>query len=145
MEKAITTVDKTVSLEFQTLETQVDDSLRQDNLLATLSGFFGGLALLLAMIGLYGVLAYTVTQRRKEIGIRIALGAQKHSIVRLVMRDVAILLAIGISAGIAISYWATRLLQEWLFGLTARDAATIMLSVVRAGGRYAPRGRIFCR
>ena len=107
VEKAITNVDKTVSLEFQTLETQMDDSLRQDNLLATLSGFFGGLALLLAMIGLYGVLAYTVTQRRKEFGIRIALGAQKHSIVGLVMRDVAILLAIGISCGIAISYWAT--------------------------------------
>ncbi len=129
-EKAITNVDKTVSLEFQTLETQVDDSLRQDNLLATLSGFFGGLSLLLAMIGLYGVLAYTVTQRRKEIGIRIALGAQKHSIVGLVMRDVAILLAIGISAGIAISYWATKLLQGWLFGLTSRDAETIILSVV---------------
>ncbi len=145
-EKAITTVDKTVSLEFQTLETQVDDSLRQDNLLATLSGFFGGLALLLAMIGLYGVLAYTVTQRRKEIGIRIALGAQKHSIVALVMREVAILLAVGISAGIAISYWATRLLQDWLFGLTARDAETIILSaaalvIVALVAAYLPARR----
>ena len=127
-EKAITSVNKTVSLEFQTLETQVDDSLRQDHLLATLSGFFGGLALLLAMIGLYGVLAYTVTQRRKEFGIRIALGAQKTSIVRLIMHDGAILLTIGISAGLVISYWATRLMEKMLFGLKARDVETMILS-----------------
>jgi putative ABC transport system permease protein len=145
-EKAIASVDKTVSLEFQTLEAQVDDSLRQDHLLATLSGFFGGLALLVAMIGLYGVLAYTVTQRRKEIGIRIALGAQKHSIVGLVIRDVCVLLAIGISGGIAIAYWATRLMEEWLFGLTARDVGTMivsasMLVVVALVAAYLPARR----
>jgi predicted permease len=127
-EKALTGVNKTVSLEFQTLETQVDDSLRQDHLLATLSGFFGGLALLLAMIGLYGVLSYTVTQRRKEIGIRIALGAQKTSIVGLIMREVGILLAVGLAGGLAISYWATRFMQAMLFGLNARDAETMILS-----------------
>src|ERR1700735_2964803 len=82
-----------ISLSFRTLEEQVNDSLRQDQLLATLSGFFGGLAMLLAMIGLYGVLAYMVTQRRKEIGIRMALGAGKSSILGLIMRDVSILLA----------------------------------------------------
>ena len=145
-EKAITSVDKTASLEFQTLETQVDDSLRQDHLLATLSGFFGGLALLLAMIGLYGVLAYTVTQRRKEIGIRIALGAQRHSIVGLVMRDVAILLAVGISVGVAVSYWATRLMEKMLFGLKAHDARTIILSaavliIVALFAAYLPARR----
>ena len=127
-EEAIAAVNKNISFDFQTLETQVDDSLSEDHLLATLSGFFGGLALLLAMIGLYGVLAYTVTQRRKEIGIRIALGAQKRSIVGLVMRDVAILLAVGISTGIAVSYWATRLMEKMLFGLKARDAGTMILS-----------------
>jgi len=127
-EKAITAVNKSVSLEFQTLEAQVDDSLNQDRLLATLSGFFGALALLLAMIGLYGVLAYTVTQRRKEFGIRIALGAQKTSIVRLIMRDVAILLGAGISAGLAISFWAMQLMQKMLFGLKAHDTGTIIIS-----------------
>jgi putative ABC transport system permease protein len=127
-EKVVTDANKTASLDFQTLETQVDDSLRQDHLLATLSGFFGALALLLAMIGLYGVLAYTVTQRRKEFGIRIALGAQKTSIVGLIMRDVAILLVIGISSGIAISYWATRLMETMLFGVKARDAGTMVAS-----------------
>jgi putative ABC transport system permease protein len=127
-EKVVIETNKTASLEFQTLETQVDDSLRQDHLLATLSGFFGALALLLAMIGLYGVLAYTVTQRRKEFGIRIALGAQKISIVRLIMRDVAILLAIGISGGMAISYWATSLIEKMLFGLKGRNTGTIIIS-----------------
>ena len=129
-ENAIAGVNKTVSLEFQTLESQIADSLQQDHLLATLSSFFGGLALLLATIGVYGVLAYTVTQRRKEFGIRIALGAQKHSILRLILRDVAILLFAGISAGLAISYWATRLLQKMLFGLNARDVETMSLSAV---------------
>jgi putative ABC transport system permease protein len=127
-EAAIVAVNKNISLDFQTLETQVDDSLRQDHLLATLSGFFGALALLLAMIGLYGVLAYTVTQRRKEFGIRIALGAQKTSIVGLILRDVAILLLAGISAGVGISYWATRLMDKILFGLKARDAGTMIIS-----------------
>ncbi len=128
-EEAIASVNKNISLDIQTLETQVDDSLRQDHLLATLSGFFGALALLLAMIGLYGVLAYTVTRRRKEFGIRIALGAQKNSIVGLILRDVALLLAVGISCGIAISYWATRLMEQMLFGLKARDAGTMIISV----------------
>jgi putative ABC transport system permease protein len=127
-EEAIAAVNKNISLDVQTLETQVDDSLRQDHLLATLSGFFGALALLLAMIGLYGVLAYTVAQRRKEFGIRIALGAQKTSIVTLIMRDVAILLVVGICGGIAISYWATKLMEKMLFGLNARDAQTMIAS-----------------
>jgi ABC-type antimicrobial peptide transport system permease subunit len=77
---------------------------------------------------LYGVLAYTVTQRRKEFGIRIALGAQKNSIVGLIMRDVAVLLTVGISGGIAISYWAERLMEKMLFGLKARDAETMIIS-----------------
>jgi ABC-type antimicrobial peptide transport system permease subunit len=146
VEGAVASVNKNISLDFITFETQVDDSLREDHLLATLSGFFGGLGLLLAMIGLYGVLAYTVTQRRKEIGIRIALGAQRHSIVGLVMRDAAIMLAGGISAGIAISYWATRLMEKLLFGLKARDAETMIVSaatliIVALVAAYLPARR----
>jgi putative ABC transport system permease protein len=128
-EATITDINKSISLSFQTLEEQVDNSLRQDRLLATLSGFFGGLALLLATIGLYGVLAYMVTQRRKEIGIRMALGAGKGSILRLIMRDVSILLAAGVIAGVGISLWATQFMQKMLFNLNARDAKTIILSV----------------
>ena len=126
--------NKSISITFRTLEGQVDDSLRQDQLLATLSSFFGGLALLLATIGLYGVLAYMVTRRRKEIGIRMALGAGKSSILRLVLRDVSILLAVGIAAGLGISLWATRFLQKMLFNLDAQDAKTILLSVMILSG-----------
>jgi putative ABC transport system permease protein len=128
VEAAMVGVNKSISLSFHTLEQQVDDSLRKDQLLATISGFFGGLALLLAMIGLYGVFAYMVTQRRKEIGIRMALGAQKGSILRLVLRDVSILLLAGSVIGVAISLWATQMMQKLLFGLDARDAKTIALS-----------------
>jgi ABC-type antimicrobial peptide transport system permease subunit len=130
VEEIFAGVNHSISLNFRTLEDQVNDSLRQDQLLATLSGFFGGLALLLATIGLYGTLAYMVTQRRKEIGIRMALGAQKGSILRLILRDVSILLLAGSAVGVAISLWATQVTQKLLFGLDARDAKTIALSVV---------------
>ncbi|HLJ41133.1 MAG TPA: ABC transporter permease, partial [Candidatus Acidoferrales bacterium] len=88
VEGIILGVNKSAAIQFTTLAQQVDDSLTQERLLATLSGFFGALALLLAMIGFYGVLAYLLLQRRKEIGIRMALGAQRGAILRLVMRDV---------------------------------------------------------
>ena len=129
-EAVITGINKSISLKFNTLEEQVGDSLRKDQLLATLSGFFGGLALLLAMIGLYGVLAYMVTQRRKEIGIRMALGAGKNSILRLIMRDVSILLLAGVIVGVGISLWATHFMQKMLYELNPRDAKTIIFSVI---------------
>lgn len=123
-------MNKSAAIQFATLAQQVDDSLTQERLLATLSGFFGALALLLAMIGFYGVLAYLLLQRRKEIGIRIALGAQRGAILRLVMRDVALLLLAGVAAGLAITWATTRFVQSLLFDLRARDAATFALSVV---------------
>jgi putative ABC transport system permease protein len=128
-EETITGLNKSISMTFRTLEEQVDSSLRKDQLLATLSGFFGGLALLLAMIGLYGVLAYMVTQRRKEIGIRMALGAGKNSVLWLIMRDVSILLSAGVVVGVGISLWATHFMQKMLFNLNPRDAKTIIFSV----------------
>jgi putative ABC transport system permease protein len=127
--EVFTSMNGAISLSFRTMEEQVNDSLRQDQLLATLSGFFGGLALLLAMIGLYGVLAYMVTQRRKEIGIRMALGASGNSILSLIMRDVSILLAVGVVVGVGISLWATHFMQKMLFNLNPRDAKTIIFSV----------------
>ena len=145
-EEIITSANKAITLKFSTLEEQVDNSARQEELLATLSGFFGGLALFLAMIGLYGVLAYMVTQRRKEIGIRMALGAGAGSILRLILRDVAVLLAVGIAAGLGLSLWATRLVQTMLFELSARDTRTIagsiaLLAVVALIAGYLPARR----
>jgi putative ABC transport system permease protein len=126
---AVAGVSKAIPLEFHTLAEQVDDSLVQERLLATLSTFFGGLALLLAMIGLYGALSYVVAQRQREFGIRMALGAPRDSILRLVMRDVVIVLAGGVTAGVCISLAAVGLLQKMLFGLAARDTMTLLASV----------------
>ena len=125
---ALGNLNKGASLKFETLAQAVDDTLAQERLLATLSGFFGGLALLLTAIGLYGVMTYVVTQRTHEIGIRMALGAQPLSIMKLVMRDVAALLAFGVGAGVIASVWVARLVQQLLFGLKATDAETLALA-----------------
>jgi putative ABC transport system permease protein len=129
VEQTILGVNQSAAIQFATLAQQVDDSITQERLLATLSGFFGALALLLAMIGFYGVLAYLLLQRRKEIGIRLAMGAQRSAILRLVMRDVAMLLLVGTGAGVAIAWATTRFVQSLLFGLDARDLVTIASSV----------------
>jgi predicted permease len=129
VQAAVGGVNKQIPLEFHTLAEQVDDSMVQERLLALLSGFFGALALLLAMVGLYGTLSYLVTQRQTEFGIRMALGAQRGSILLLVMRDVAAVLTVGVVVGVCISLAATRLLQQMLFGLGARDAVTIIGAV----------------
>ena len=115
-------VNRAIPLEFHTLADQVNDSLAQERLLALLSGFFGALALILAMIGLYGTFTYLVTQRQKEFGMRMALGAEPASILSLVMRDLMAVLSGGLVAGILISLAATRVLQQMLFGLAPRGA-----------------------
>jgi predicted permease len=146
VQAAVGGVNKQIPLEFHTLAEQVNDSLVQERMLALLSGFFGALALLLAMIGLYGTLSYLVAQRQTEFGIRMALGAEPGSILRLVMRSVVAVLAVGIVAGIGISLAATRVLRELLFGLGPRDAMTMVasvavLSVVALISGYLPARR----
>jgi ABC-type antimicrobial peptide transport system permease subunit len=101
----------------------------QERLLATLAAFFGVLALFLAMIGLYGVLNYLVTNRQAEFGIRMALGADRASILRLVMRDVAIIVAGGVASGLAAALASVHLLQGMLFGLEPRDPVTMVTAV----------------
>jgi predicted permease len=129
VEESVAGVSKAIPLEFGTLAEQIDDSLVQERLLATLSTFFGALALLLAVIGLYGALSYLVTQRQVEFGIRMALGAPRASILRLVMRDVVLVLGGGVVAGAAISLAAVGVLQKMLFGLAARDSFTMLVSI----------------
>jgi putative ABC transport system permease protein len=126
---AMGSVNKLASLQFTTLKQQADDSVLQEHLMAVLSGFFGGLALLLTAIGLYGVMSYVVTRRQREIGIRMALGAQQGRILRLVMSEVTILLVAGIAAGLLGAWWATRFVQQFLFGLKSYDTATIGMAV----------------
>jgi hypothetical protein len=101
------------------LKTQIRDSVAQDELMSALCGFFGGLAVLLVAIGLYGVISYTVAQRTNEIGIRMALGAQRSGIIRLVLGEVAILIAIGIGC---IRNCGSR--NRWRVALQRRRRAT---------------------
>ncbi|HEY6293386.1 MAG TPA: FtsX-like permease family protein, partial [Terriglobia bacterium] len=143
---AVAAVSGEIPLEFHTLTDQVNDSLVKERLLALLSGFFGALALLLAMIGLYGTFSYLVTQRQTEFGVRMALGAQSDSILLLVMRDLAAVLAGGLVLGVCISLAATRVLQQMLFGLGPRDAVTMIaaagvLSAVALVAGYLPARR----
>jgi predicted permease len=146
VQEAIAGVSKAIPLEFHTLAEQVDDSLVQERLLATLSTFFGALALVLAMIGLYGALSYLVAQRQREFGIRMALGAPRDSILRLVMRDVIIVLAGGLAAGACLALVTVSMLQKMLFGLAPHDTFTFIaaigvLSAVAIVAGYLPARR----
>jgi predicted permease len=127
---AITKANQDVSIEFQSFETQVNDSVRQQQVVALLSAFFGALALLLAIMGLYGVTAYSVARRQSEIGIRMALGAQKTAVLWLVMRSVWLMLAIGTLAGTAAALMLGRLVAGLLFGVAANDPVTLAMAAL---------------
>ena len=130
VQEAVAGVNKGISIESRTLAETVEEDISQERLLATLSAFFGALALLLAMIGLYGAISYLVTQRQAEFGIRRAIGAPPLSILGLVMKDVLAILAVGLTAGAAISLATLQVLQKMLFGLAPRDAATLLAAIV---------------
>src|SRR5437773_2159349 len=96
-------MNSNIIVQFQTLKTLVRDSLLRERLMATLSGFFGALAALIATIGLYGMMSYMVARRRNEIGIRMALGADRRDVVRMVMREAGLLLIAGVVVGTALA------------------------------------------
>jgi predicted permease len=145
VKSAIAEVNRDVSLQFTTLATQIDESLTRERLLATLSGFFGALALLLATIGLYGVMSYNVARRRNEIGIRMALGAEQTRVLTMVLREVAILIGIGLAIGTAAALATTRFLVSFLYGIKSTDplilfaAAAVLASVAAIAGYYPAR------
>jgi len=127
----------------RTTEVQINNSLSSERMIASLSAVFGFLATLLAVIGLYGVMAYTVAQRTREVGIRIALGAARGNVIWLVMREVLLLVAIGVVAGVTASLALTRVVQSQLFGLTPHDPltlglATATLAIVACAAGYVP-------
>jgi len=127
----------------RTTEVTINESLSTERMIASLSAVFGFLATLLAVIGLYGVMAYTVAQRTREVGIRIALGAARGEVIWLVMREVLLLVAIGVIAGVTASLALTRVVQSQLFGLTPHDPltlglATAALALVACAAGYIP-------
>jgi ABC-type antimicrobial peptide transport system permease subunit len=120
------------------LDTQIADSMLQERLMARLSAIFGGLALLLAVIGLYGIVSYTVASRRAEIGVRVALGATRSRILSMILGDVGRVLAVGLVAGMALALLAARAIGSLLYGLGANDTATLLI----AAGVMAAMGMI---
>jgi putative ABC transport system permease protein len=128
--KAIAEINPRFSLSLITLDEQITNTLRLSRTLGVLSGFFGGLALLLAAIGLYGIMSYTVARRRNEIGVRIALGAAYMRIVRMVLGDTARLVLTGVVIGTVMSLGVTRLVRSFLYGVDADDPSTLALSAL---------------
>jgi predicted permease len=107
-----------------TMEQIVANSMTQPRMYAVLAAIFSAIALALAVVGLYGVVSYNVSQRTREIGVRMALGAQAHQVMQLVMRESGVLVAAGLAIGVVAAFFGTRYLDALLFGLEALDAAT---------------------
>jgi ABC-type antimicrobial peptide transport system permease subunit len=123
--EAVRQIDRNLPLSrFTTVNAQADERLVQERLFARLTSFFGMLALLLAGIGLYGVMAYTVTQRTREIGVRMALGARAADVLRLFIRQGMALVVIGVAMGLAGAFALTRLVSSFLFDVSPTDPAT---------------------
>jgi len=144
--KAIAGVDKNIVLTISTFQSQVDDSLVTEHLMALLSGFFGFLALAIAAVGLAGLVSYSVTRRRAEIGIRAALGASPGSLVRLVMRDLILLIGGGMLFGTLLSLAGARFVASMLYQVAPNDPTTLLVAgstllVVAALAGYIPARR----
>jgi ABC-type antimicrobial peptide transport system permease subunit len=116
--------------DFRTLDEQLDRSLSTEHMLATLSGSFSTLALLLSLVGLYGVISFVVTQRTREIGIRLALGASRWSAIWLVLRDALSMILIGIGMGLPLVWTLGHLLESQLYGVKPSDPAVIALAIL---------------
>ncbi|HEY1730129.1 MAG TPA: ABC transporter permease [Terriglobales bacterium] len=130
IKRAAEKIDPAMALEFHALRTQVQEQLIRERLMATLSGFFGILAAILATIGLYGVISYMVIRRRTEIGIRMALGANRGRILTMVLREAGVLVLIGVAIGIVISLAVGAEAKSLLYGLKPTDPATLLASIL---------------
>jgi predicted permease len=132
--------------DMKTMSTVVDESLYVERMVAALSVTFGALATLLAAIGLYGVMSFTVARRTREIGIRMALGAERSSVMWLVLKEVALMVVIGVAVGVPLAIALSRVVQSQLFDLSAHDpvalaAAAALLAIVALAAGYLPARR----
>jgi ABC-type antimicrobial peptide transport system permease subunit len=145
--RAAADVDSALPLkDMGTLDTVLDDVVARERMIARLSAFFGALALLLASIGLYGVLSYAIARRTNEIGIRMALGAAPGRVVGTVLRETVLLVAIGAALGIPLAIAGSRVISSKLFGLGVADpltlaSATAVLAAVAMVAGYLPARR----
>jgi hypothetical protein len=147
LRQALAGIDPNLTvLHMNTLSRQVDTTLNQENVIAELTTVFAGLALVLACIGLYGVLAHTVARRTNEIGIRLALGAKRSRILQMVLREALTLALLGLGIGIPVLLAVARSLSSLLYGLQSLDpltigSATLVLLFVAAVAAYLPAYR----
>jgi putative ABC transport system permease protein len=144
--EAITSVEPQSVVEFRTFEEEVSSAVTQERAIALLSAFFGGLALLLAAVGLYGVMSYSVARRRHEIGVRMALGAAPGRVMRHVLGHVLLITGAGLVAGTAAAIGAGRFVETLLFGMAATDptmvtAAALLLGTAAVVAGYLPARR----
>jgi predicted permease len=130
---AVAEINPTISISFQNFHTMIEDSLLQERLMARLSEFFGFLAALLATVGLYGVISYMVVRRTSEIGVRIALGADRAGILSLILREAGVLLGIGIGVGALFALAAGKTAGSLLYGLKSYDPLTLLGSMLLLG------------
>ncbi len=134
-----------ISIEFHVLSTQIRETTLRDRLMATLSAFFGFLAVVLATIGLYGVISYMVVRRTNEIGIRMALGAGRKQILSMIMSEAGVLVSIGIVIGAVFSLLGARAASSLLFGLKPHDPVTMVIAAftltVVAAASFLPAQR----
>jgi predicted permease len=143
---ALSTADRDLAFSFRPLAEQVNASLAQERLVAMLAGFFGLLALLITAVGLYGVTSFTASQGRTEIGIRLALGAQRSAVIGLVLRKFMVAVVAGITIGLVGAAAVTHFLAGMLFGVTARDprtfvVAALLFTVVATIAAFVPMRR----
>jgi len=130
----------------KTMTAVMDESLFIERMVAALSIAFGALATLLAAIGLYGVMSYSVARRTREIGIRMALGAERTSVLWLVLKEVALMVGVGLAVGVPLAVALSRIVQSQLFALSARDpialaGAAVVLAIVALVAGYLPARR----
>jgi putative ABC transport system permease protein len=146
VKSTIAGVSPDIVIYFSVFKTMIRDNLADDRLMAMLSGFFAALAMLLAMIGLYGVMSYMVVRRRSEIGIRMALGANSGDVSKMILREAGVLLAVGLGIGTGLALAATTAAGALLFGLKPNDPATLgtavaALAIAALGASYLPARR----
>jgi ABC-type antimicrobial peptide transport system permease subunit len=127
---AIAGVNPEIDVTFRPFSTMLRDGLVRERLMASLSAFFGFLAALLAMVGLYGVVSFMVVRRRNEIGVRMALGATRRDILVLVLREAGTLLAVGLAIGVVLAIGAAGFARSLLFGLQPSDPVTIAVAAL---------------
>jgi putative ABC transport system permease protein len=131
---AVNGMSPQIGVDFQVFKAQIRESLLPERLMATLSGFFGILAALLTAVGLYGVISFLVTQRTREIGIRMALGASKRQVLSSILRETLMLALLGIGVGLPITFSVTRVIASMLFGIEPSDPVALALAALALCG-----------